>query len=244
MVKRLLALVVFLFLTTSSTALAAVAQVNSYSNAGSGTTNTVTSVAIASGEIAIVSSSWRQSGAITITGVTFNGSSSGVTLIGSSTVDTSGGEGRQGSYIINGVTGTANVVVTLSAGTVSINTQVRVFSGVDPGSPIGTVVSASGDVATVTVDASSASGNMVMDNVVYRSAAALTIGASKTNEIEIGLGGSVSLHGSIETGATTVTMSWTGGDGGEWAIVAIPLVAGGGGGGATNGPKCLLVGVC
>jgi hypothetical protein len=58
---------------------------------------------------------------------------------------------------------------------------------------------------------------------VYRAGAALTIGASQTNEIEI-TGGSVSLHGSIEVGAASVTMSWADADGSsEWAIVAIPL---------------------
>jgi hypothetical protein len=200
-------------------------------------------VVIASGEVAIVSSSWRLSAGQTITGVTFNGSDTGVSAITGTLLDTDDGEGRQQSYIISGVTGTADVVVTLSAGTATLATQVRVFSGVDTGGPTGTIATAIGSAATVTVDAASAAGDLVMDNVVYRAGAALTIGASQTNEIEI-TGGSVSLHGSIEVGAASVTMSWADADGSsEWAIVAIPLVAGAGGGKVTKNTRSHPLGV-
>jgi hypothetical protein len=239
--RRLLLALALLALPASS--LAAVAQVNSYSNSAGAASVTVASVVIASNEVAIVSSSWRLSAGQTITSVTFNSSTTGVSQITGTLLDTDDGEGRQESYIINGVTGTADVVVTLSAGTATLATQVRVFSGVDTGGPTGTIATATGGGVTVTVDASSAAGNLVMDNVVYRAGAALTIGASQTNEIEI-TGGSVSLHGSIETGAGTVTMSWTDADGSsEWAIVAIPLVAGGGGGGGTGHTRLPLLGV-
>lgn len=125
--------------------------------------------------------------------------------------------------------GSQTVAVTLTAtehviGAVS-------YSGVHQTAPTGTAATANGNDATPTVNVTSASGELVADNVCLRgnTGQSLAVGAGQTqiwNRASDGSGqttGTCWGGGSTEPGAATVTMSWTAGASERWAIGGIPL---------------------
>jgi hypothetical protein len=138
--------------------------------------------------------------------------------------------------LIAPVTGTNNIVITLSAAGVRYAVIATVWDGVDQTTALGVVATATGSstgvTATPTVDAASASGEIVLDMVGDRMTShfttdTVTVGAGQT-EIEQDSGNHVFAVGaSYEAGDTTVTMSWTVDAGGsvdhDWATVAIAL---------------------
>lgn len=212
---------------------AAVARTNTFTGSSTSGSTTVSSVTIASGEYATVQCGWRLTSTEAISSVTFNGSTTGVTAISGSQVDTIAGDARQQSYQILGRTGTANVVVNWSTAPNQAGCIVRTYSGVDTGgTPLGTVVTAVNNVAPVTANSSTAaSGDLVVDNVVHRCGCSLTVGAGQVGVTQINTGGAnVSNHASEETGTGAVTMSWTGGTA-NWATVVLVVKAG-----AASGP--------
>ncbi len=73
-----------------------------------------------------------------------------------------------------------------------------------------------------TVDVTSASDEVVVDVVGARNAASLTVGAGQTQRWNLGVG-VIDGGGSSESGAATVTMSWTLSDTFEWAIAGVSL---------------------
>lgn len=235
-------------LLAPAVAQAAVARTNTYSGTSTSGSTTVSSVTIASGEFALVQCGWRKTGAEeTITGVTFNGASTGVSAVGSTQVDTIPGDGRQQTYQITGVTGTANVVVSYNTGPNQAGCIVRTFSGVDTGgTPLSAPTSSQGDTSPVTVNSASASsGDLVVDHVVHRGGATMTVGAGQSAVTETGTAGAnVSTHASEEAGTGAVTMSWTTGSGANYVTLALVVKAGAGGGGGGAPRNCPLLGVC
>lgn len=100
--------------------------------------------------------------------------------------------------------------------------------------PIGTVVTALGTGATATVDASSASGEMVVDFISAGASTpvdvtAIAVGAGQTQRVNAntGSGAGTNVFGgcSTESGSATTTMSWSITSGGvsDWNIVAVPV---------------------
>ncbi len=107
-----------------------------------------------------------------------------------------------------------------SAGAVS-------FTGVHQGTPLGTFASAiASGVSPMTVNVSSAGGELVFDTVA-RKGAAVTVGPGQTQQWNLCTDGGCSNVGggaSTEPGAASVTMSWTP-DSDNWAIGAVPIKA-------------------
>lgn len=105
-----------------------------------------------------------------------------------------------------------------SAGAVS-------FSGVHQGTPLGTFASAAASgITPMTVNVSSAAGELVFDTVA-RKGAAVTVDPSQTEQWKLCTDGGCSNVGggaSTKAGAASVTMSWTAAND-RWAIGAVPI---------------------
>ncbi len=126
-------------------------------------------------------------------------------------------------YLVAPAVGTFNVVVNNSGGENAI-IGVQTYSGVDQTTPFGTYVSASSiSGTTATVNASSASGELVYGVVGWNNGNANTIGAGQTEYWDLPMNSSIAGAGSTEAGAATVTMSWTNAGSQPWTIVAVPL---------------------
>lgn len=125
--------------------------------------------------------------------------------------------------------GTANIVVTLADVHAILLTGAVDFTGVDQTTPFGTPATATGTAATITVNISSATGELVVDAVKsFRTGnTALSPGANQTEHVDINSGATDSHAVSTEAGAATVTMSWTYTDGTltdySWATAGVSL---------------------
>lgn len=119
-------------------------------------------------------------------------------------------------------TGTWDVVITPNA-TGRLAWIVSTWTDVDQSTPRGTIASADDATAgvTATVDASSASGEVVVDGVCVAASVTLTPDGSQTPQAEIETNDPIG-HSS-KAGATTTTMTWTIGGSTNWIIVAVPL---------------------
>jgi hypothetical protein len=105
------------------------------------------------------------------------------------------------------------------------------FTGVDQATPLGTFVSnkAAADPGPATVNVSSAANELVFDTVGCEQCTSLTVGAGQTERWNRSVDNGITRGaGSTETGAATVTMSWTLGSANDWAIGAVPIKPSGG----------------
>lgn len=190
---------------------------------------------------------------------TFNGSSTGVTLIGS--VDT-GTNGRVWAWRLLAPSGTANVVFGNAGAYRAAVYTAQVWSGVDQSTPTATVqtnTAATGTAASVTYT-NGATGDTIIDVVTVRPANNPTQGplvgvsGSQTVIRNLDNGGTTAtnhcLGGSAyEDGAASVAMGWTLAASDRWTIMAFalkPAAASGGGrlvgGGLVNGAaSCRLL---
>ena len=175
--------------------------------------------------ILIVGVSIRNSSSQTVAGVTYAGAP--LTNIG---VGDNGSVVRIEMWrLVNPPSGTANVVVTLSsasdAKTVCGATS---WTGVHQTTPLGTFVSATGSTNAPTVNATSATTEVVHDTVAAQGTVTATVGAGQTQRWNAGTsGGSAASNvrgaGSSEPGAATVTMSYSLSASASWAIGAVSL---------------------
>lgn len=125
-------------------------------------------------------------------------------------------------YLVAPAAGSASVAASLDSSD-GFAVSVLSLSGVHQSSPFGTVATATGSSTTLSVAASSAAGEMVVDAAVGRASGGLTKDASQTLAYA-GIGGSNNAGGmSYEAGAASVTMSWTMGASDIWAILAAPV---------------------
>lgn len=108
-------------------------------------------------------------------------------------------------------------------GTMDVSAASLSFNGVHQSASTGTAVSAQGTSTAATVNASSATGEVVVDCVA--SDRNFTVGASQTSRWERDSGGDFDVGGggSTEPGAGTVTMSWTISASRNWTTTAVPL---------------------
>jgi hypothetical protein len=126
-------------------------------------------------------------------------------------------------YLVNPSSGTNTVQVSgfalvnddFIAGAVS-------FSGVDHSTPLGTYAEASGTGDAISVNVSSATGEIVFDAVSTYLGSSLTPGANQTSHWSQLQGARLGAS-SRESGASTTTMSWTGSGVNNWAIIAVPI---------------------
>ena len=158
---------------------------------------------------------------ISVTSITYAGVS--LTKIDRRASASSSGNSAELWYLINPTTGANNVVVNLD-GESNVVIGASSYYDVHQTTPLGTAVKATGNSTPATVNASSASGELVVDTV--GSNKTLTVGADQTQRWNrddtdaYRYGG-----GSSEPGAATVTMSWvlSGSSGRYWNIIAVPL---------------------
>ncbi len=125
-----------------------------------------------------------------------------------------------------------NVVITMSGTGANVMACAIDVSGVDGTTPLGTAVKASGTGTTVTVTASSAAGEVVVDCAGSPGDAGPSgfgysaVGAGQTmiENTQSGTTASDALIGmSREAGAASVVMSWTQGAAKAYGTVAVPL---------------------
>jgi hypothetical protein len=211
-------------------AVAFVSAVSGTNFSGAGTTVTCSSVTVGSGQTFVVVFSWRRNAAQALSSVTFNGSPSGLTAITGASLQTGPGDAEIGAYIGVGLSGTADVVVTLDANSGVMAARTFVLSGVDTGTPYGTVVSSTGndnpsDTATGTTD------GLGIDAFVLRNSDTMTEGAGQSNAVTLGTGVEGTIQcSSTKAGEVSLTMEWTGNTSGDaYAHILIPLLAAAGG---------------
>jgi uncharacterized repeat protein (TIGR01451 family) len=177
-----------------------------------------------------------QTNRILIVGVALRNSSVTVTTVkyGAASLTFVGAAADSGAHVrvemwklVAPASGTANVVVTLSASKRIVAGAVS-FSGVNQNTPNGSFVSASSTGSTTpSVNVASASGELVVDAVAPEGdASSVTAGSGQTQRWNTLTGtASTEVRGaqSTEPGAATTTMSWTLGTSKPWAIGAIAL---------------------
>ena len=119
-------------------------------------------------------------------------------------------------YIKNPATGTNNNSITFTASVQAVAGGMS-YTGVDQTTPFGTAATFGDDNSTISVNVSSATGEVVVDTVAVRQSKiqenVLTKGAGQTERYSdhsgTGTTANVEGAGSEEAGASTVTMSWT-----------------------------------
>ena len=202
--------------------------IDNTSSANGGTSNVTSltwshTVGVANDRILIVGVALRNSSVI-VTGITYGGTA--LTFVGARS--NGGGNVRMEMWkLVGPATGTANIVVTLSAAKRIVGGAAS-YSGVNPNTPNGAFVSAiSNGSTTASVAVTSAIDELVVDAVAAQGdAGSLTVGGGQTQRWNT-LTGTASAEvrggGSSEPGAASVTMSWTLGSSKPWAIGAVPL---------------------
>jgi subtilisin family serine protease len=163
-------------------------------------------------------------GNTSVTGVTYGGAA--LTRIGFQ--NAGGSQNRTEMWELPApATGTADVVVTLSAAKKLVGGAVSFFH-VDPTAPHGPFVSAIGSTKTASVTVPSGRGQLVVDTVSTNGDAnSLTESAEQAAQWDTfsgkGDAGNARGGGSLETGASYVTMSWALGAGKPWSAGAVSL---------------------
>ena len=217
--RLLLVCLAALLLLTLSTARAAITVVNASSGVGTTTTTVSHTVSNGTGRILVVGVGIDDVG-FTITGATYGGTA--LTLIGTKQ---SANSRMALYYLINPTVGTANVVITISAGVTDVAVGAVSLTEVDQTTPLGTFASAAGtNTAAPSVTVSSATGELVLETVSIKSPPSPgTLGSGQTSWWSIYNSGLHSSAGSTKSGASSVTMSRTLTGNGNWAIGAVPL---------------------
>jgi hypothetical protein len=142
--------------------------------------------------------------------------------------------------LVNPPTGAQTVSVQRSAGTYGFIGGSISFTGVDQTTPFGTAVTAAGDNSggstPPTASVSSASGNMVVDVVVYGSPLSGATGTLRWMDNVDGTTAANNAAGSTYAGASSVTVGYNPSSKDWWGLVAVSINAAsdGGGGGANN----------
>jgi hypothetical protein len=160
-----------------------------------------------------------------ISTVTYNG-------VALSFVGTLNGGGSYGETVwiyqlVAPATGTFNVVASFSTAPSNGAVVAAVtFTGVNQSTPLGTFASAAGiSGTTASVNASSASGELVFDTIAYWGCNSVTVGAGQTQQWNVNycVPGHITGAGSTKPGAASVTMSWTLQYSSSWTIGAVPI---------------------
>lgn len=170
----------------------------------------------------IVGVALRKNGPV-VSSVTYGGV--GLTLIAS---QLDGGADHRAElwYLLAPTSGTANIVVTLSA-TVDATAGAISFAGVNQTAPLGSVAGSQGTDQTPSVTIVSAVGEVVADVMSANGdSGAVAVGANQTQQWNQNTGTSDANEfgaQSTEAGAASVTMSWSLTNANKWAILAVPI---------------------
>ena len=191
---------------------------NSSANPGS-TTFTVSNVTVGTGSNRLMLVGINQKNKL-VNSVTYGGTS--LTLVGE---DISNGNARMHLYaLVNPPSGTADVVVTLSANPdKGIVVGVTNFTGVDQTIPLGTFNSSSAKSLASSITVNSAVGELVYDVATSRQATEIA-NSGQTVLYNIDAGNEINGGGaSTQPGAASVTMGWSLSAIHEWAIGAVSI---------------------
>ena len=179
-----------------------------------GTTTTISNFTVGSGYLRLL-----------VVGATSNVSlaDATVTYDGTSLTEVSGGSSAcKLFYLLNPDIGSGDIVLTTSSSGNNVIGATSWFN-VNPTTPFGTLVAASGTGTTATVTVTTTTGEVVVDNLsTTDDATAATVGADQaerwndTQSTRIGAGSS-------QAGADGGVMSWTLTDSDNWVIVAVPI---------------------
>ncbi len=121
-------------------------------------------------------------------------------------------------------TGSNNVDVTYSATQGELMAGAICFSGVDTGTPLGTEATNNGGATTPTVDVTSATGEMVVDNLYTGENVEPTATSPQVRQwFQYGVGGYCCAGGSTKDGAASVTMSWTVTGVSAWTLAGVSI---------------------
>lgn len=123
-------------------------------------------------------------------------------------------------------TGAQSVSVNFSGSSGRCALAILSYTGVDQTTPVGSLVEGSTSTDTVSVDATSATGQLVVDLAVFAQST-IVVGPDQTARIDLDdfSGTFRSLGMSEQAGASTVTMSWTTGASAAGSILAVPLIS-------------------
>ena len=198
----------------------------SSSTSGAAVSSLTWSHTVGSGDerILIVGVSLRKNSQ-SVSNITYGGVG-GFTLIGS---QLDGGADHRAElwYKLMPAVGTANVVVTIAGGTVDAVGGAVSFFNVDQTTPLGTFVGATNTSTTPSVTVTSATGEIVVDVMSSNGdSGTVSVGAGQTQQwnLKSGTGdGNEAGSGSTESGASSVTMSWTLAASNKWAIGAVSI---------------------
>lgn len=138
-------------------------------------------------------------------------------------INTGGDQNNSGHYLVAPATTANNIVISFGGTAASIGGGIS-FTGVDQSTPVGTANTAIGADGTATVDITSATNEVVVDNVNWENNGAgdITVGADQTSRFDESIAETLGAAGSTEAGAATVTMSWTA-TADDWLIGGLPL---------------------
>lgn len=125
--------------------------------------------------------------------------------------------------LINPPSGTADVVVTMSAiPDKGIIVGVTTFSGVNQTTPLGTFAGTENKNTTPSVAVVSAAGELVYDVVSLRMAN-LTVGSGQNEQWNFATGSEMYGGGSTAAGAASVSANWTASASQDWSIAAVSI---------------------
>lgn len=127
-------------------------------------------------------------------------------------------------YLTAPATGTRNVVVTFSASIDDTVIGAVSFNGVNQSTPIGSLAGADGTGTDLSVTATSATGELVVDVFCLNGGTPVTPGAGQTQRY-FATGSAGNIRGGVSTkaGATSTNMTWTQSSSGGWVHIALPL---------------------
>lgn len=189
-----------------------------------GTTQTIshTTGALTNGLIK-VAVSWDTGTGNVISGVTYNGAAlTGLTVSDFALAQ----KATQIWYRVAPSSGTNNVVITSSGTITAQNAIVSTYSGVDQGSPVGTVANNQAQASDpVTASPNSTADGLVVDSVYSQTGITVGAGQAERGNVEDPVSGfRVAASEQAGTGSP-VAMTWDGNTAGNWATSAVNLNA-------------------
>jgi hypothetical protein len=190
---------------------------------GAGVSSVSTSHATSgSDRIALAVIAWRHNTSTSVSAVTYNSVS--FTEVPGSATNNSNFYVRF-YYLVAPATGANTFQVTFGGATAfDIGCSILTFTGVDQSVPLGTAANAANFGTTPSVAVSAATDDLVVDAVCREHVGTFTVGAGQTQRVNtICPGGFIKVASSTEPGSTSVTMSWSDTNSGNWAMAAVPL---------------------
>ncbi len=185
---------------------------------------TISHTTSGSNRLMLVGISFGQDHDESIASVTYNGAN--LTLVGTrDNGDSSKSRVEIWSLLAPDI-GTHDVVVNVSDdGHDGVAIGVMTFTNVDQGTPLGTFASAQGDSSTASATVGSASGELVFGVVAIDNSSnlALTPGSGQAEQWDLFADDKGNGGGSTESGAASVTTSWTWGSSDKWVVGGVSI---------------------